>query len=76
MFRKILAILSILLGAFLAISSTMQGVLLVHSLMKQEHQNSAYTSGFLLGQGIALILFVIVAFFLIRYGIRSLKTKR
>lgn len=74
--KKVLGILSILLGTFLTVSSISQGILLIKSINAATQQNSAYTAGFILGQSIALLLFLIAAFFLIKYGLRWLKAKK
>ena len=74
--KKVLGILSILLGAFLMVSSISQGFLLIKSLTATSQQNSAYTAGFIVGQFIALILFLVAAFFLIKYGLKWLKSKK
>lgn len=74
--KKILGILSILLGAFLTISSISQGFLLIKSLLENSQQGIAYRLGYIMGQGISLLLFLVAAFFLIKYGLKWLKAKK
>lgn len=74
--KKILGILSILLGAFLTISSISQGFLFIKSLFENSQQGIAYRLGYIMGQGISLLLFLVAAFFLIKYGLKWLKAKK
>jgi uncharacterized protein YacL len=75
MVKKIIGVLFIALGGFVTVSSIAQGISFLSTLMNPEQINSAYTAGFITGQVIALILFLVAAFFLIKFGLKWLKAK-
>lgn len=77
MFKKVLGILAILVGLFLTVSTLSQGFLMIRSLVQDTGtQNSAYTVGFIIGQSITLILFLVAAFFLFKRGIKWFRAKK
>lgn len=74
--KKILGIIMILLGAFLTLSTISQAYVLLLSIRDPTQLNSAYTKDFLAGQILALTVFLIASFFLIRYGLKWLKVTK
>lgn len=75
MVKKIIGVLFIALGGFVTVSSISQGVSFLSALNNPNQTNSAYTAGFITGQIIAFILFLVAAFFLIKFGLKWLKAK-
>ncbi len=76
MLKKVIGIISILLGVFLGLSTIAQGLLALVAYSTTASSNTAYSTGYLTGQAIASLLFLLLAFFLIKIGVQWLKAKK